>query len=105
MVERAKYTQPCDLQRFELRNRNRLTYKKNAMNNYDFAIIGNCTSAALLSSDCSVDWLCLPFFDSPSIFARILDKNNGGYFRISALNIINIRQNYVPHTPLLMTLF
>lgn len=75
------------------------------MKNYDYGIIGNCTSAALISFDASIDWLCLPFFDSPSIFAQILDKNKGGYFKISALNVENIQQSYLPHTPILRTIF
>ena len=75
------------------------------MNNYDYGLIGNCTSAALISSDCSIDWLCLPFFDSPSVFGRILDKEKGGYFKISATNIISVRQSYLPHTPIIRTTF
>ncbi len=75
------------------------------MKNYDYAIIGNCTTAALISSDCSIEWLCLPFFDSSSVFARILDSNIGGYFKISAVNIKKIEQNYILHTPILRTVF
>ncbi|MFH1479387.1 MAG: glycoside hydrolase family 15 protein [Candidatus Omnitrophota bacterium] len=75
------------------------------MNNYDYAIIGNCTTAALVSSECSIDWLCMPYFDSASVFARLLDKDIGGYFKIQAANIINIKQNYLPHTPIIRTTF
>jgi len=75
------------------------------MDNYEHGVIGNCTSAALISPDCSVDWLCLPFFDSPSVFAKILDRENGGYFKISATDIISVKQNYIPHAPILKTVF
>jgi len=75
------------------------------MKNYDYGIIGNCTSAALVSKDCSIDWLCLPFFDSPSVFSKILDETQGGCFRISARDIISIKQTYIPHTPILKTRF
>jgi GH15 family glucan-1,4-alpha-glucosidase len=71
----------------------------------DYAIIGNCTSAALIGPDASIDWLCLPFFDSPSLFARILDEQKGGSFSISAENIIKIEQSYAYHTPILRTRF
>lgn len=71
----------------------------------DKAIVGNCTSAALISPECSIDWLCLPFFDSPSVFGRILDEQKGGYFRIWAEDIIEIKQEYVHHTPILKTRF
>lgn len=71
----------------------------------DKAIVGNCTSAALISPECSIDWLCLPFFDSPSVFGRILDEQKGGYFRIWAEDIIDVKQEYVHHTPILKTRF
>lgn len=71
----------------------------------DYAMIGNCSSAALIGLDASIDWLCLPFFDSPSVFGRILDEERGGFFRISAENIIRIEQSYVHHTPVLRTRF
>ena len=71
----------------------------------DYAVIGNCTSAALVNSKCSIDWLCLPFFDSPSLFGRLLDDQKGGYFRIWAEDIIEVKQEYVHHTPILKTRF
>lgn len=71
----------------------------------DHAIIGNCTSAALIGPDASIDWLCLPFFDSPSVFGRILDEDRGGFFRISAENLVKVVQSYVHHTPVLKTRF
>ncbi len=72
---------------------------------YNYGLIGNCTSAALVSSDCSVDWLCLPFFDSPSLFARILDKDKGGYFKIEGVDMVHTQQSYLYHTPILKTIF
>ena len=75
------------------------------MKTYPLGVIGNCTSAALISSDCSIEWLCLPFFDSPSLFARILDQNKGGYFKITAQDIVTVKQNYIPHTAILKTIF
>ncbi|MFH0754775.1 MAG: glycoside hydrolase family 15 protein [Candidatus Omnitrophota bacterium] len=71
----------------------------------DLAIIGNCTSAALIGKDASIDWLCLPFFDSPSVFGKILDEARGGFFRISAENTIRVEQHYARHTPILKTRF
>ncbi|MFC1567052.1 glycoside hydrolase family 15 protein [bacterium] len=75
------------------------------MKNYDYGIIGNCTSAALVGPDCSIDWMCLPFFDSPSIFAKLMDQKKGGYFRITANNIQKIEQEYVYNTSILKTRF
>ena len=49
---------------------------------YNYGLIGDMSSAALVGADGSVDWCCLPRFDSPSVFASILDKNIGGRFRI-----------------------
>ncbi len=48
----------------------------------DYFLIGNLQSAALISKGASIDWLCFPYFDSPSIFAKILDTKNGGTFSL-----------------------
>jgi GH15 family glucan-1,4-alpha-glucosidase len=50
-----------------------------------YGMIGNMHTAALVGEDGSIDWLCLPQFDSPSIFAAILDDKKGGRFRIRAI--------------------
>jgi len=75
------------------------------MKNYDYGIVGNCSTAALVSSQCSIVWLCLPNFDSPSLFAQILDDENGGYFKISAVNLEKVEQEYIIHTAILRTVF
>lgn len=74
--------------------------------NYDYGMIGNCTSAALINADCSIVWLCLPFFDSASLFAMILDDEKGGYFKISGVDTLTRpRQSYIFHTAILKTIF
>ena len=50
--------------------------------NLNFGIIGNCKSSALINEDSSIDWSCLPEFDSPSVFCKILDEKIGGSFKI-----------------------
>ncbi len=70
-------------------------------------IIGNMRSAALVSLDGSVDWLCLPRFDSPSVFGAILDAEKGGRFRIAPTATGGARQKqyYWPETNVLITRF
>ncbi|KAB2843267.1 glycoside hydrolase family 15 protein [bacterium] len=69
-----------------------------------YGIIGNCKSAALVHENSSIDWLCLPNFDNPSIFAKILDEE-GGHFRIVPKTEGRIRQSYLPETNVLRTEF
>ena len=75
------------------------------MNNLNYGIIGNCQSAALISDKGSIDWCCLPRFDSPSIFAKILDKNIGGSFEILVDEDYKITQSYINQTNILVTKF
>jgi GH15 family glucan-1,4-alpha-glucosidase len=75
------------------------------MKNLNYGVIGNCASAALISQDGCIEWCCLPSFDSPSVFAKILDKNRGGEFRVQASSDYKIRQEYIPKTNVLVTTF
>lgn len=75
------------------------------MNNLNYGIIGNCRSGALVSAKGDIDWLCLPDFDSPSIFGAILDQENGGHFRIKVSEDYKITQTYIRRTNLLRTRF
>ena len=72
---------------------------------YDYGLIGDMSSAALVGTDGSVDWLCLPRFDSPSVFAAILDQDIGGRFRIRPSGVYATTQSYVTDTNILETTF
>jgi len=71
----------------------------------NYGIIGNMRSAALVGTDASIDWFCFPHFDSPSIFAKILDSNIGGYFSIQPVTDYKTKQFYWPDTNVLITRF
>ena len=72
----------------------------------DHGIIGDLHSAALVSSNGSIDWYCCPRFDSPSVFAALLDADQGGSFRIGpATQDLRTRQLYLPDTNVLITRF
>lgn len=75
------------------------------MKNFNYGIIGNCKSAALISEKGSIDWCCLPDFNSSSIFAKILDKNIGGSFEIVVSNEYTLSQKYISNTNVLVTEF
>lgn len=75
------------------------------MNNLNYGAIGNCRSAALISDKGSIDWCCLPDFDSPSLFAKILDDKRGGSFSIIVDDSYTISQKYFYHTNILCTVF
>ena len=71
----------------------------------DYGLIGNRRSAALVGLDGSIDWCCLPRFDSPSIFAAILDMHNGGHFTITPETTYSSSQYYLGNTNVLETRF
>lgn len=71
---------------------------------YDYGLIGNMRSAALVGRDGAIDWLCLPAFDSPSVFAAILDERKGGTFRVwTDGGAARATQEYWPGTNVLLT--
>ncbi len=75
------------------------------MDNLNYGIIGNCRSAALISYKGSLDWCCLPEFDSTSVFAKLLDENKGGSFEIVPQGDYTIHQEYYKNTAVLVTRF
>ncbi|MBE0447402.1 MAG: glycoside hydrolase family 15 protein [Actinobacteria bacterium] len=70
-----------------------------------YGVIGDRRSAALVSPGGSIDWLCWPHFDSPSLFAAILDPDQGGYFRIGPVEKSEGRMRYAGDTNVLITEF
>ncbi|MGH6842777.1 MAG: glycoside hydrolase family 15 protein, partial [Methylocella sp.] len=71
----------------------------------DYAIVGDCRTAALISCDGSIGWLCLPDFSSPSIFGEILDRRTAGSFLLRPRDVFNVKRRYVSKTPILETMF
>ena len=71
----------------------------------DYGIIGDMHSAAVVGLDGSIDWLCFPRFDSPSVFAALLDDAKGGRFRLCPAGRYQTEQRYLPDTNVLSTTF
>ena len=71
----------------------------------DHGIIGDLHTAALVGTDATIDWLCLPAFDSPSVFASILDDERGGHFSLRPAQYTHSQQLYLPDTNVLLTRF
>ena len=71
----------------------------------DYGLIGDCRSAALVSRDGAIDWCCLPDFDSPAIFCRILDREKGGYWEIQPNAPFTTQRRYLDNSNVLETLF
>src|SRR5215469_8585736 len=72
----------------------------------DHGLIGDLQTAALVATDGTVDFFCCPRFDSPSVFASLLDAEGGGYFRISPAGGSYVsKQLYFPDTAMLITRF
>src|SRR3954466_15812059 len=70
----------------------------------DYALLSDCHSAALVGRDGSIDWLCLPRFDSPSVFARILDPG-AGHWSIAPAGEHRAERRYVDGTLVVETTF
>lgn len=72
----------------------------------NYGVIGDLTTVALVSIDGSIDFMCFPRFDSPSIFAALLDRRKGGYFQISSeMREVRHKQIYLPQSNILLTRF
>ncbi|MCX4521985.1 glycoside hydrolase family 15 protein [Streptomyces anulatus] len=70
----------------------------------DYALLSDCRSAALVSTEGSVDWLCLPRFDSPAVFGRLLDEA-AGHWTIRPCGTSRVTRRYVPESLVLETTF
>ena len=71
----------------------------------NYSLIGDCKTAALVNRNGSIDWLCLPDFDCPSIFARLLDWKIGGHFSLFPSDKFTSKQTYLEATNILRTEF
>src|SRR5438270_12721890 len=72
----------------------------------DYALIGDCHSAALVSREGSIDWCCLPRFDSGSTFGRLLDRDRGGYCSVAPVDeSLESTREYIGDTLVLETTF
>jgi len=72
---------------------------------HDYGLIGNERTGALVSRFGRIEWACLPRFDSPSVFARLLDRVHGGSMDVAPVERCPSHQQYVPGTNLLATIF
>ena len=70
----------------------------------DYALLSDCRSAALVSSQGSIDWLCFPDFDSPSVFGRLLDAQ-AGHWSICTQETVKASRRYVEDAMVLQTTF
>jgi len=72
----------------------------------EHGLIGDLQTAALVCTDGTVDWFCCPRFDSPSVFASLLDTGRGGFFRVAPDRDDYVsRQLYLPESAILITRF
>ena len=72
----------------------------------NYGVIGDLHTVALVGIDGSIDFMCFPHFDSPSIFAAMLDAEKGGHFKLAPiLNEAKHKQLYLPDTNMLLTRF
>ncbi|MFJ5829200.1 glycoside hydrolase family 15 protein [Streptomyces sp. NPDC093089] len=72
----------------------------------DHGLIGDLQTAALVTTDATIDWFCCPRFDSPSVFGALLDRNKGGHFTVRPVaDTYTTKQLYHPDTAVLVTRF
>ncbi|MFO7653683.1 MAG: glycoside hydrolase family 15 protein [Candidatus Krumholzibacteriia bacterium] len=71
----------------------------------DYAMIGNCRTGALVSRTGAVEWFCVPRFDGDAVFAAILDREQGGIFRVAPAGGGRVERHYRGHAPVLDTDF
>ena len=71
----------------------------------DYGLIGDLHSAALVSKDGSIDYCSLPWLDSPTIFAALLDDEKGGFFSLQPAEFFTSEQEYIPNTNILSCRF
>ena len=71
----------------------------------DYAMIGDCHTVALISTDGSIDWYCPGRFDAPAVFCRILDADRGGYFETVPRRQVSATRRYIGQTNVLETTF
>jgi len=72
---------------------------------HHYGVIGNCRTIALVSLRGSVDWLCLPHFSGPAVFAALLEQARGGRFRICPLGVVSAQHRYIENTNVLETTY
>ncbi|MFW6074991.1 MAG: trehalase-like domain-containing protein, partial [Chloroflexota bacterium] len=70
-----------------------------------YAAIGNGRTVALVGADASIDWLCFPRIDSPSVFGRLLDSQKGGYWQVCPVGDWSASRHYIEDTNVLVTRF
>ena len=71
----------------------------------DYALIGDCRSTALVSNRGSIEWLCWPRFDSPSVFAALLDRERGGHWAVTPNAPYSVQRKYLGESNVLSTTF
>ncbi|UWX58272.1 DUF5911 domain-containing protein [Chlorobaculum sp. MV4-Y] len=71
----------------------------------DYGVIGNMRTAALVSSNGSIDYCSPPYFDSPTVFAALLDERKGGYFSLKPAEAFSSKREYLSGTCILCTSF
>src|SRR5579875_1943500 len=83
-----------------------MTKQKSFLPIENYGVIGNMRSTALVGTNGSIDFLCFPRFDSPTLFAGLLDPERGGQFVIEPqMEEMRTRQMYLPDTNILLTRF